>query len=133
MKLKSVETLITKNTSGVVLKNTHGYKVVVKDGLTVYTPISILQDSSFKVINFNVYTKRVKVILNNKNISTDIVELDYDVLINDCTFDNDSTLLDVEAVLISYKEKDIIDPEKLKTIVIYLTFSLCMLLLGMVI
>lgn len=128
----SKDVYLAKQCKGIVHSNCYGYKVInyKEKGLTEYTSIDILRGSTFKVINFNVGTKRVVVFLNKSEKDTNIIELDYNVLLNSCTIDSPNLFKPVDSLLVVYTEKAILTTDTLYKILSYVGVAIVMLIVG---
>lgn len=129
----SYEILITKDTIGRVLSDCVGYKTVSKvDSIIDYGLVDVPENSTFKVVGFNLYNKRVSVILyikgNTKN--SIVIEMDYNILVNNCMLENTNIFKGVEALLITCKERSVIDTKVIRDTLMYLAFGAIMFLLG---
>lgn len=113
------EILLTKETKGIFTSQVNGYKLIDKGNLKDYTSITIPENATFKVINFNVNTKRVMIFLHNKGMSSEIVEVDFKNILDYTTIDNTNVNTNVEAILISDRVKYYLSKESIKTILSY--------------
>jgi hypothetical protein len=124
------EQIISKDTKGIFNKISICYKV---DKLNEETIINIPETTSFKVVGFNLITKRIRVFLHIKGMNTEIVELDYETILNNTILENSNIFSTIDAILIRREEKNIIRKENIDRVVFYVIMCLVMFLLGRVI
>jgi len=124
--------VISAQATGVLINDCVGYKVVekVNSPHIQYNTINIPSNSTYKVIRFNIATKRVVVFLDIKNMTTQMVELDYSVLLNNSILENQNIFKNVDCILVSSMEKYIISKETLIYFSILLLTFICSFLLG---
>ena len=132
MSSRNKEVLITTQSTGTLINDCIGYKVLekVNSPQIQYSTIDIPANSTYKIIRFNVASKRAVVFLDVKNITTQMVELDYSTLLNNSVIENQNIFKNIECILINTTEKYVVSKEILIYSSILLLTFICSFLLG---
>ena len=110
-KTRNKEILITKGCEGATDREIIGYEMVNNFNVVSIEAVRISEYIPFKVLSFNLANNRVKVSLGNK--VANITEIDYKDIVKNCTIVNNLNA-NVDSMLVSYIEKDVVDLEKVK-------------------
>ena len=128
--MKIRDLLITKETKGIFTSQINGYKIVDKGNLKDYINFTIPENASFTVINFNVNTKRLVVFLHVRGMSSEVIEVDYNDILDYTTINNTNLNTNIEAMVISDRVKYVLSKESIKTLLTYILVILISYLLG---
>lgn len=123
--MKSGENYLCKGTIGIITNDIQAYSL----HNTQCTNVTLQRGATYKIIGFNLYNKRVKVFLTNQG-KTDVHEISYVDILNNSNFNNPDTLIEVESILISYKEVSVWDKIAIKSVLLYTSFAISVFLLG---
>jgi hypothetical protein len=128
--IKKQNVIITKESRGTFLTDIDGYKLIEKDGLKEYVITKVPANSNYKVINFNTNTKRLFIFSNVKGRASEVLEVNYESILDNSIIDNSNVSSPIEGMIISDRVKYIFNKEAIKTFIIYLVAIICSYLLG---